>query len=201
MHDRTWMHTLIARHAHEGAVLREQYLAAAADEVAQAAEAMAQVLHRGGKLLVCGNGGSAADAQHFAAELVNRFAFDRPALAAVALTVDTSILTAVANDTAFEAVFARQVEALGRPEDLLVAISTSGRSPNVLAALQAARQRGLQCLGLCGAEAQRMAPLCHHLLAVPHTRTALVQEVHITLIHLLCELVERTLFSQSGSEW
>lgn len=196
--DLRWMHAVIARHAHEGAVLRERYFAAAAGDVAQAAAALAAILAGGGKVLVCGNGGSAADAQHLAAELVNRFRMDRPALPALALTVDTSVLTAVANDVAFEAVFARQVEALGQPGDMLVAISTSGRSPNVLAALRAARARGMSCLGLCGVDTQHMGSLCRHLLAVPHESTPLVQEVHITLIHMLCELVEQALFSQSA---
>ncbi|MEJ5243497.1 MAG: D-sedoheptulose 7-phosphate isomerase [Desulfomicrobiaceae bacterium] len=196
--DLRWMHAVIARHAQEGVVLRERYFAAAAGEVAQAAAALAAILASGGKVLVCGNGGSAADAQHLAAELVNRFRMDRPALPALALTVDTSVLTAVANDVAFEAVFARQVEALGQSGDMLVAISTSGRSPNVLAALRTARARGMTCLGLCGADPQPMGPLCQHLLAVPHGSTPLVQEIHITLIHMLCELVEQALFSQSA---
>lgn len=193
--DLRWMHAVIARHAHEGAALRTQYLAAATDDVAKAAAAMAATVAGGSKVLVCGNGGSAADAQHLAAELVNRFRRDRRALPAIALTVDTSVLTAVANDVAFEAVFARQVEALGLPGDMLVAISTSGRSPNVLAALRAARARSMACLGLCGVDAHHMEPLCQYLLAVPHGSTPLVQEIHITLIHLMCELVEQILFS------
>lgn len=198
--DRTWMHATITRHAQEGTTLRQQFFDAAALAIVQAAEALAEALAHGGKVLVCGNGGSAADAQHLAAELVNRFRLDRPALPALALTVDTSVLTAIANDTAFEAVFARQVEALGRPGDLLVAISTSGRSPNVLAALRTARERGLVCLGLCGLHTAAMAPLCHHLLAVPHESTPLIQEVHITIIHLLCALVERTLFAHPNHQ-
>ncbi len=189
-----WMEDYIIHHAQTGAALRTAYLSAAAPTIAAAAQTMAAILNRGGKVLVCGNGGSAADAQHLAAELVNRFRLNRPALPAIALTVDTSILTAIANDSAFEAVFARQVEALGQPGDILVAISTSGRSPNILAALRTAQERSLSCLGLCGASPEAMAPLCHLLLAVPHQSTPLIQEIHITIIHLLCALVEQTLF-------
>jgi len=183
-------------YAAQGAALRRSYLCAASAHVVAAACALVHHLREGGKVLICGNGGSAADAQHFAAELVNRFQWDRPALPAIALTVDTSIMTAVGNDSSFEAVFARQVEALGRPGDVLVAISTSGRSPNVLAALEVAQKKGMLCLGLCGAYRAAMEPLCHHLLAVPHSSTPLIQEIHITLIHLLCALVEQALFPQ-----
>ncbi len=155
-------------------------------------------LRGGGKILLAGNGGSAADAQHIAAELVGRFAFDRPGLPAIALTVDTSILTAVSNDYGYEAVFARQVQALGSAGDVLVGYSTSGRSPNIVRALAAAREQGMVTVGLCGAQGAEMTALCDHLLAVPSGTTARIQEMHLLLGHLLCELVESALFPREG---
>ncbi len=149
---------------------------------------------RGGRtILLAGNGGSAADAQHIAAELVGRFAYNRPGLAAVALTTDTSALTAIANDYGFERVFARQVEALGRRGDLLIAISTSGRSPNVIAALQAARAKSIVTVGLTGQSPGPMAPWCDHVLAVPSPETPRVQEGHILIGHVICRLIEQQL--------
>lgn len=163
----------------------------------------------GGKLLFFGNGGSAADAQHLAAELVIRYQADRPAIAAIALNTDTSALTAGANDMGFERIFARQIEALGRPGDVAVGISTSGRSPNVLAALAVARARGLTTVGLTGATARaaagsaagsiagsaapELAALCDALLVVPSRTTARIQEMHIMLGHMLCKALEQRL--------
>jgi D-sedoheptulose 7-phosphate isomerase len=143
-----------------------------------------------GKLLLFGNGGSAADAQHIAAELVIRYKSDRPAIAAIALTTDTSALTACANDLGFDAVFARQVEALARPEDVVVGFSTSGRSPNVLAALREARKQGARTTGFTGAGGGEMVALCDALIAVPSTVTARIQEMHILLAHMLCKALE-----------
>lgn len=165
--------------------------------LAAAAAACAASLAAGGKILLAGNGGSAADAQHVAGELVGRFAFDRPGLPAVALTVDTSILTAVANDYGYEAVFARQVQALGAAGDVFIGYSTSGRSPNILRALAEARARGLVTIGLCGADGGAMTALCDHLLAVPSRATPRIQEAHLLLGHVLCELVERAAFPQA----
>jgi len=165
--------------------------------LAAAAAACAGRLAAGGKILLAGNGGSAADAQHVAGELVGRFAFDRPGLPAVALTVDTSILTAVANDYGYEAVFARQVQALGAAGDVFIGYSTSGRSPNILRALAEARVRGLVTIGLCGADGGAMTALCDHLLAVPSRATPRIQEAHLLLGHVLCELVERAAFPQA----
>ena len=165
--------------------------------LAAAAAACAGRLAAGGKILLAGNGGSAADAQHVAGELVGRFAFDRPGLPAVALTVDTSILTAVANDYGYEAVFARQVQALGAAGDVFIGYSTSGRSPNILRALAEARARGLVTIGLCGADGGGMTALCDHLLAVPSRATPRIQEAHLLLGHVLCELVERAAFPQA----
>jgi D-sedoheptulose 7-phosphate isomerase len=151
------------------------------------------VLRGGGKVLFCGNGGSAADAQHLAAELMGRFLRDRAPLAAVALTVDTSALTAIGNDYAFDEVFARQLRGLGRPGDALVAISTSGNSANVLKALAVAREAGIVTVGLTGASGGRMAGLCDLCIRVPATRTDRIQEMHIAVGHLICGLVEDAL--------
>jgi D-sedoheptulose 7-phosphate isomerase len=155
-------------------------------------------LQSGGKILFAGNGGSAADAQHMAGEFVARFAFDRPGLAALALTTDTSILTAIANDYGYEQLFARQVQALGRRGDVLVVYSTSGRSPNILRALAVARAAGLVTVGLTGNRGGPMRDLCEHLLEVPSAETPRVQEGHLILGHILCGLVERSLFGAAA---
>jgi len=145
---------------------------------------------QGGKLLVCGNGGSAADSQHLAAELAGRYRHDRPAWPALALTTDTSALTAIANDYGFAHVFARQVEALGRPGDVLLVISTSGTSANCVAAVAAARARGLRCHGLLGRDGGDLAALVDGALVVPANDTPRIQELHLIMIHALCELLE-----------
>lgn len=154
------------------------------------AAAMTRCLHAGGKILWCGNGGSAADAQHLAAEIVVRFWRHRRALASIALTTDTSILTAAANDNGFETVFARQVQALGNRGDVLVGISTSGNSSNVVAALTAARSQGLLTVAFTGEGGGKLALLADHLFCVPSRETARIQEVHILAGHLLCDWIE-----------
>jgi D-sedoheptulose 7-phosphate isomerase len=153
-------------------------------------ERIARVLLGGGRLLAFGNGGSAADAQHFVAELVGRLARERRALSAIALTTDPSVVTAVGNDLGFEAVFRRQVEAHGRPGDVALAISTSGRSPNVLAAVRAARALGLRTVGLTGNGGGALAALVDDLVDVPHADTQRVQEVHTMVLHVLAQAVE-----------
>ena len=158
-----------------------------------AAQAIAEALRGGGKLLVFGNGGSAADAQHLSAELVGRFQKERAALPAIALTVDTSVLTSVANDYSFKQVFARQIEALGRPGDVALGISTSGESPNVVAALQAARAQGLKTVALTGRDGGSVGRAAEIHVNVPDQSTQRVQEVHQTLIHVLCEVIEEGL--------
>jgi len=163
------------------------------EAIAAAADALLSALRDGRTVLVCGNGGSAADAQHFAAELVGRFALERRAWPALALTTDTSALTAIGNDHGFDRVFARQVEAHGRPGDVLVGISTSGGSPNVLAAVETARSRGLVTIGLTGRDGGALGRAVDVHLNVPSPSTARTQEVHITLLHVLCELVEQEL--------
>lgn len=158
--------------------------------VDRCADLIIDTLRSGKKLLICGNGGSAADAQHFAAELVGRFERERRGLPAIALTTDTSALTALANDYGFERVFARQVEALASRGDLLIAISTSGTSPNVIAAVMAARDLGCRVLGMTGAEGKKLAGLSDECIRVPSRRTARIQEAHALLIHVWCEMVE-----------
>jgi D-sedoheptulose 7-phosphate isomerase len=156
----------------------------------QAAEAICRTLQAGGKLVIFGNGGSAADAQHFAAELVGRFEKDRPALPAIALTTDTSALTAIANDFSVDQIFARQVQALVRPGDVVVGISTSGNSPNVLAGIEAARQKKAMTIGLTGQAGGKLKPLVDICICAPSSRTAHIQECHIALIHAICALVD-----------
>lgn len=168
--------------------------AAIRDQLETCATRCIEAMHRGGKLLLAGNGGSAADAQHIAAEFVSRFAFDRPGLPAIALTTDSSILTAIGNDYGYEKLFERQVQALGREGDVFIAYSTSGRSPNILAGLREARTRGLFRIGLTGAAGDDMTPLCDVLLRVPSVETAEIQQGHAVLGHILCGLVEQAVF-------
>lgn len=170
--------------------MKKAFVEANADEIAAVARAVADCLKAGNKILVFGNGGSAADAQHIAAEFVGRFAFDRPPLAAVALTTDTSILTAVGNDYGFEDIFLRQLMALGKKADIVLGISTSGNSENVVRALSYARNENMASIGLAGGDGGRMAALCDHLLAVDGPDTARIQEAHILVGHILCALVE-----------
>jgi D-sedoheptulose 7-phosphate isomerase len=166
--------------------------------VVGAAERVAASLKNGGKVLLAGNGGSAADAQHIAAELVGRFVNDRAPLAAVALTTDTSALTAIGNDYGFEQVFARQVSALARPGDVFIGISTSGKSPNIVAALNAARKLGMVNIGMTRDTTTPMHALCDVTIGVPATETALIQQIHITAAHAICHLVERELFGAAA---
>ena len=162
-------------------------------EIARAADCLITCFRDGHKLLLCGNGGSAADAQHIAAELTGRYRREREGLAAIALTTDTSVITACANDMGFDTIFARQLESVGRPGDVALGISTSGRSPNVIAGLRRARDLGLVTLGMCGQDARLMGEECDVVLAVPSTRTPRVQEMHIMLGHMLCSAVEQRL--------
>ena len=157
-----------------------------------------RTLAAGGKLLLAGNGGSAADAQHIAGEFVSRLNFDRAPLAALALTVDTSVLTAVGNDYGYEQVFERQVLCLIAPGDLFIGISTSGRSANVLRALRAARRKGATTVGFTGASADEMDELCDLVLAVPHHSTPIIQQLHIMAAHAICGEVEARLFDPVG---
>ncbi len=163
------------------------------------ADQIARTLRDGGKVMLAGNGGSAADAQHIAAELVGRYVIDRAPFAAVALTTDTSALTAIGNDYSFDQIFERQLRGLGRRGDVFVAISTSGRSKNILAALKAARELGIATIGFTGAKGAQMRPLCDLSLIVPSDETALIQQIHITAAHAICGLVERDLYGAPRS--
>jgi len=164
------------------------------EDVERAAHAIAEALRAGGKILFFGNGGSAADAQHLAAELVNRMGAERPAIAAVALTTDTSILTSIANDYTYDRVFARQIEALGQEGDVAYALSTSGDSPSVLEGLKTARARGMLTVALLGRDGGKAKALADHALIVPSRTTARIQEVHALAGHLICETIEAILY-------
>ena len=166
---------------------------------AQATEICIAALRAGRKLLFCGNGGSAADAQHWAGELVSRFNYDRPGLPAIALTTDSSILTAIGNDYGYDRVFARQVEALGVAGDVLVAISTSGNSPNVVAAIEAARARDIATIGFTGQGGGSMATLCDVCLRIPSASTPRIQEGHEVLGHALCAMIEAAIFPRPAA--
>jgi D-sedoheptulose 7-phosphate isomerase len=171
-----------------------------AQPIASAIERLASTLSEGHRLLICGNGGSAADAQHLAAELIGRFERERPALPAIALTTDTSILTAVGNDYQFDEIFARQVSGLGGPGDLLLAISTSGNSANVVRAIEVAHEREMDVIALTGQGGGRIATQLREsdlLLAVPHGRTARVQEIHLLILHCLCDGVDALLLGDA----
>jgi D-sedoheptulose 7-phosphate isomerase len=188
-----------AAHFAESAQLKLAASQALAAPLAQGIELLAAALRGGGKVLACGNGGSAADAQHFAAELVNRFEIERPPLAAVALTTDTSTLTSIANDYAYQQVFSKQVRAIGRRGDALLAISTSGNSDNVVDAMRAAHELGLRVVAMTGNGGGKMAAALRpddvHL-CVPHKKTARIQEVHLLCLHCLCDGIDSLLFSR-----
>jgi D-sedoheptulose 7-phosphate isomerase len=188
----------IAAHFTESANLKQAASAALCAPLARAVELFVETLRGGGKILSCGNGGSAADAQHFAAELVNRFEIERPPLAAVALSTDTSSLTSIANDYAYQQVFSKPLRAIGRRGDALLAISTSGNSANVLEALHAAHELGIRVVALTGNGGGKMVaalkPDDVHL-CVPHKKTARIQEVHLVCLHCLCDGIDTLLFS------
>ena len=187
----------VARHFAESAQLKRDASQALGAPVVRAGVLLAAALRAGGKVLACGNGGSAADAQHFAAELVNRFEMDRPPLAALALSTDTSTLTSIANDFAYSQVFSKQVRALGRRGDVLLAISTSGNSANVVEAVQAAHEGGLRVIGLSGNTGGKLAAALAKedvSICVPHKNTARIQEVHLLVVHCLCDAIDYQLF-------
>lgn len=190
------MNPLIHQVMQDGIELRKLCKDTLAGPIQDAADAMTRCLQSGGKILACGNGGSAADAQHFAGELVNRFEVNRPGLAAIALTPDASVITSIANDFSFDQVFSRQIEALGRPGDLLLAISTSGTSKNVLAAADAAASISMETIALTGGDGGRLGQHGNVRVGIniPHHSTARIQEMHITCLHLLCSLIDFNMF-------
>src|SRR5262245_33389368 len=187
----------LKKHFEEGIELRRRMADTMPAAIAKAGTALAHALKNGKKALACGNGGSAADSQHFAAEIVGRFERERPGMPAIALTVDTSALTAIANDYDFDRVFSKQVEALGQPGDVLLGISTSGNSKNVIEAIKAAHAKEMVVIALTGRDGGAMAKLLRpgdHHLNVAHPRTMRVQEIHLLAIHCLCEVVDNVIF-------
>jgi len=191
----------IRAHFADSIKLKEEAADALAPAIARAASLLTECLFADGKIMACGNGGSASDAQHFSAELVGRFERERPELPAISLSTDTSLLTAVANDYAFEQVFAKQVRALGAKGDVLLAITTSGNSPNIVAAIAAAHEREMRVVALTGKGGGRAAELLEpedvHL-CVPHGRTMRIQEVHLLIIHCLCDAIDATLLGDEA---
>lgn len=189
----------IARIIAESVSVKQQMLAdeAMINQISQIAAMATEVFRKGGKLLFCGNGGSAADAQHIAAELSGRFKFDRPPLFAEALHVNGSYMTAVSNDYGFEKAYARLVQAMGRKGDMLVALSTSGNSPNIIEAIKAAKQTEMITIGLSGSTGGAMRDLCDTTICVPSEITARIQEAHIMIGHILCEIIENDLFRKA----
>jgi D-sedoheptulose 7-phosphate isomerase len=183
----------IRRIAAESLVLKERFFAENARMLVEVGQRLVECVRSGGKILTFGNGGSAADAQHLAGELVGRFLRERAGIPALALTTDPSVITAIGNDMGYEAVFRRQVEAHGRAGDVAIGISTSGRSSNVVEALRLARQRGLLTVGMTGGGGGRLDGLVHYLIDVPHHDTPRIQEVHTMVVHVLCQLVEEGL--------
>ena len=190
----------IETHLLQSAEIKRQTAAKCAESIAKGGAVIAEVFLAGGKVLLCGNGGSAADCQHMAAEFVSRLSkdFDRRALPAIALTTDTSFLTAFGNDCGFEGIFERQVEALGNAGDVLIGISTSGNSPNVIRAVEAARKGNIRTIALTG-NGGRLAAMTDVAIAVPSGDTQYIQETHLAVEHILCELVESILFRDQGA--
>ena len=189
----------IQSHFAEAIELKRRMAESLAPEIARAGEALAQALKQDRKVLACGNGGSAADSQHFAAEIVGRFERERPGMPAIALTTDTSAITAIANDYSYDVVFSKQVESLGRPGDFLLGISTSGNSRNVVEAIRSAHARSMRVIALTGRDGGAMGKMLRDgdfHLNVAHPRTMRVQEVHLLVIHCLCEVVDNVIFGE-----
>jgi D-sedoheptulose 7-phosphate isomerase len=191
------MEERILEYARQSVAIKQTFFEQHAAVVGEAAEIIIAAVKAGGKLLIFGNGGSAADAQHIAAELVNRLTYDRPPIAALALTTDTSILTSVGNDASFADLFERQLRALGRAGDVALAISTSGNSPNVLRAVTAARQLNIKVVAMAGRSGGKLAPLADVALVVEADNTQHIQETHITIGHILCELIQDAIYGKT----
>ncbi len=188
--------TRVRDHFAESIATKQTAADALTESIAAAGRVMSDALLADGKILSCGNGGSAADAQHFSSELLNRFEMERPGLPAMALTTDASTVTSISNDYSYEEIFSKQVRALGKPQDVLLGISTSGNSENVIRAIAAAHERGMKVVALSGRDGGRMADLFDEgdvEIRVPATRTARIQEVHLLVIHCLCDLIDTTL--------
>ncbi|MCH7502098.1 MAG: phosphoheptose isomerase [Proteobacteria bacterium] len=195
--------TRVREHFAESIALKEKSAAELGESIAAAGAIMSTSLLEGGKILSCGNGGSAADAQHFSSELLNRFEMERPGLAAMALTTDSSTLTSISNDYAYEEIFSKQVRALGKAQDVLLAISTSGNSQNVCRAITAAHELGMKVVALTGRDGGSMAGMYSENdveIRVPATRTARIQEVHLVVIHCLCDLIDTALPAEAATD-
>ncbi len=188
------MENIIPKRFKESGEVKTRFLKENLPRFLEAIKLVSQAFERGNKLLLLGNGGSAADAQHIAAEFVNRFIIDRPPLPAIALTTDTSILTSVANDSAFQEIFARQIKALGKEGDVVLGLSTSGNSPNVIRALEVAKEMGIKTVALTGNDGGMLARIADIPLVVSSSSTPRIQETHILVGHILCEMVEHQLF-------
>lgn len=186
----------VREHFEESIATKQAAIDVISGSIAEAGELMSSALLNDGKILSCGNGGSAADSQHFSSELLNRFEMERPGLPAMALTTDSSTLTSISNDYAYEEIFSKQVRALGKPEDVLLGISTSGNSENVIRAIDAAHERGMKVVALTGRDGGRMAGVFADgdvEIRVPASRTARIQEVHLVVIHCLCDIIDTSL--------
>lgn len=195
--------TRVREHFAESIATKQNAVDIVSESIAAAGSVLSQSLLADGKILSCGNGGSAGDAQHFSSELLNRFEMERPGLPAMALTTDSSTLTSISNDYAFEEIFSKQVRALGKPTDVLLAISTSGNSENVCRAITAAHERGMKVVALTGRDGGKMADMFNEgdvEIRVPATRTARIQEVHLVVIHALCDLIDATLLGDAD-DW
>jgi D-sedoheptulose 7-phosphate isomerase len=192
------MRELASRELEESAAVKREIAQHLSDVIAKAAQVILEAYKVGGKVLLIGNGGSAADAQHIAAELVGRFKLERVGLPAMALTTNTSILTALANDYGYDSVFSRQLEVLASERDVLIAITTSGTSPNILKGVEMAHSKGATVIGLTGKSGGRLKDIADLVIRVPSDDTARIQEAHITIGHIICRLVETRLFNESG---
>lgn len=193
------MISVIGQHFRDSIATKEQGAVVLPPKIAASARVMVNALLDGKKILSCGNGGSAGDAQHFSSELLNRYERERPSLPAIALSTDTSTLTSIANDYCYEEVFSKQIKALGQPGDILLAISTSGNSANVMEAIHAAHERGMTVVALTGKDGGKMAPLLNSTdveVRVPANKTNRIQETHLVVIHCLCDLIDRGLFGE-----
>lgn len=190
------MRNTIRSHLQGSIQTKQQVVDTLLPELERAATLCVETYKQGKKMLIAGNGGSAADAQHVAGELMNYFRFDRHPLPAISLSTDTSVITSISNDSHYKYVFAKQLRALGQKGDIFIAISTSGNSENVIEAIAAAREKGLSILGFTGKTGGKMASLCDHIIKIPSTDVAHIQESHMSILHVICELIEREMFPE-----
>lgn len=193
------MKDTIKEHIEGSANIKLRVIETLLDDIERAAQLCINTYHHGRKMLIAGNGGSAADAQHVAGELMNHFRFDRHPLPAISLSTDTSVMTAISNDSHYRNVFSKQVQALGKQGDVFIALSTSGNSENVLEAIRTAKERGLTVIGFTGETGGKMAAMCDHIIKIPSRDVAKIQESHMCILHVICELIERAMFPEEAS--